>query len=164
MAFCGVNCGVKSVSKPLNIKQNLVHLFFHKLVGKMCINSADKPFGTIAHPDIYDVGAHVFLTSSSKGVAKGILRQSVIVKNLFEYSVHYFYIPRRRKTLRKIQLSLYPIGYRDFFILDFPVFTFCVTADKEIAFPMYGGQFAGTKPKIQHCQDRLLILYIFFSL
>lgn len=40
----------------------------------MRVNSADKPFGTIAHPYINNIGAHVFLTFGSERMAQTVLR------------------------------------------------------------------------------------------
>ena len=50
------------------LKYDVAHLSDHEIVGEMGINSADKPFGRIAHPNIYDVGTDVLLTDGGKSV------------------------------------------------------------------------------------------------
>ena len=34
----------------------------------MCINSADKPFRTVSHPDIDDIGTDILLADGSEGM------------------------------------------------------------------------------------------------
>ena len=51
-----------------DIENNVLHLFKHKIVREVGINSADKPFRTVSHPDIDDIGTDVLLADGSKGM------------------------------------------------------------------------------------------------
>ena len=53
----------------------------------MGINSADKPFGRITHPDIYDVGTDVLLTDGSEGMTEIILSAGIIVHDTLENTI-----------------------------------------------------------------------------
>ena len=70
-----------------DIENNVLHLSYHEIVGKMGINSADKPFGTIAHPNIYDVGPDVLLTDGGEGMTEIILSDGIIVHDTLENTV-----------------------------------------------------------------------------
>lgn len=69
------------------IENNILHLFKHKIVREMGINSADKPFGRITHPDIYDVGTNILLADGSEGMTEIILSDIIIVHDAFENTV-----------------------------------------------------------------------------
>ena len=43
----------------------------------MSINPADKPFGRIAHPDIYDVGTNILLADGSEGMTEIVLSDGI---------------------------------------------------------------------------------------
>lgn len=70
-----------------DIENNVLHLFKHKIVREVGINSADKPFGTIAHPNIYDVGPDILLTNGSKGMTEIVLRYFFVVHNSLEKAI-----------------------------------------------------------------------------
>ena len=71
----------------LNIKEDVLHLLEHKLIGEVSINSADKSFGRIAHPDIYDVGTDILLADGSEGMTEIILSDVIIVHDTLENTV-----------------------------------------------------------------------------
>ena len=73
--------------KRSEIKNNVLHLFKHEIVRKMGINPADKSFGRIAHPDIYDVGTDVLLADGSEGMTEIILSDGILVHDAFENTV-----------------------------------------------------------------------------
>ena len=64
-----------------------MHLSYHEIVREMGINPADKPFGRIAHPDIYDVGTDVLLADGSEGMTEIILSDGIIVHDTLENTV-----------------------------------------------------------------------------
>ena len=53
----------------------------------MSINPADKPFGRIAHPDIYDVGTNILLADGSEGMTELVLSDGIIVHDTLENTV-----------------------------------------------------------------------------
>ena len=53
----------------------------------MSINPADKPFGRIAHPDIYNVETDILLTDGSECMTEIILRDVFIIHNTLENTV-----------------------------------------------------------------------------
>lgn len=53
----------------------------------MSINPADKPFGRIAHPDIYDVGTNILLADGSEGMTEIVLSDGIIVHDTLENTV-----------------------------------------------------------------------------
>jgi len=68
-------------------------LFFHKIIGKVCVNSADKPIGRIAHPDIHDVGADVLLTDRGERMAQAVSRFSATIKSFLHVNPGFCFPP-----------------------------------------------------------------------
>ena len=48
----------------------------------MSINPADKPFGRIAHPDIYDVGTNILLADGSEGMTEIVLSDGKLYQSV----------------------------------------------------------------------------------
>ena len=44
------------------------HIFNHEFIGKVRVYSSNQSCRGIAHPNIYDIGTNVLLTSCRKGV------------------------------------------------------------------------------------------------
>ena len=53
----------------------------------MGVNSADKAFGTVAHPRIHNVRAHVLRTSRCESMAQEILRNFFIFHHFLKHAI-----------------------------------------------------------------------------
>lgn len=83
--LCGEQFGEQNA--PLYREYNGIHLLPHKVIGEMRINFPHKPVRAIAHPNVYNVRAHVLLADGGKGVPQRVLRYPS-ADNFFENAVH----------------------------------------------------------------------------